>query len=71
MVERDLNGNLPPLKVKDLMPEAITVFVAVMGPIILTFIIVTWCCRSARRKRKEREALEGLEGKPIATGPNP
>ena len=58
MVERDENGNLPPLLVKDLLPDALVVFACTIGPIILIFIVVTCFCRASRRKRKALEAEE-------------
>lgn len=68
MVERDENGNLPPLLVKDLLPDALVVFACTMGPIILIFIVVTCFCRASRRKRKALEAEQQKQGaKPTTT----
>ena len=52
MVERDADGNLPPLKEEDYLEEALIIFACILGPVLLIFIIVTWYCRCQRRKRK-------------------
>ena len=62
MVERDTDGNLPPLKEKDLLPDAMIVFAAIVLPILFIFCVVTWYCRCQRRKRKA--ALDQQKMKP-------
>ena len=60
MVERDADGNLPPLEEKDYLPEALIIFACITGPILFIFICVTWYCRCQRRKRREQEKISKM-----------